>query len=103
MEEILVKADERPWEPGASPGMQRKILRSGADGAPRVALLKLEPGFEMDAHTHALAENHYVLEGRYEAQGREYVQGSYHMIPRHTTHGPFRSPAGALVLVFWES
>jgi len=59
MEELLVKADERPWEPGAGPGMQRKILRSGADGAPRVALLKLEPGFEMDAHTHALAENHY--------------------------------------------
>ena len=40
-----------------------QILRSGADGAPRVALLKLEPGFEMDAHTHAFAGNHFLLEG----------------------------------------
>ena len=83
--------------------MQRKVLRRAADGTPKVALLKLEPGFEMDAHAHSHAENHYVLEGMYESQGQEYPSGSYRYIPRHKGHGPVHSRAGALILVTWES
>jgi len=104
MDDILVRASDIPWEDasGHAPGMHRKVLLRGADGAPRVALLKLDAGFAMDAHSHAAVENHYVLEGMYEAGGREFTVGTYHRIPKHQTHGPFRSGGGALVLVFWE-
>jgi anti-sigma factor ChrR (cupin superfamily) len=104
MEDLFVRASDQPWEQvsGGPQGMQRKVLRKAADGTPKVALLKLEPGFEMDAHSHSHAENHYVLEGMYETEGTECPSGSYRMVPKHNEHGPFRSQAGALLLVVWE-
>ena len=104
MEQIFVNANDRPWEAAAGypSEIKRKVLRSGPDGRPRVALLRLEPGCRMDAHSHVHAENHYVLEGMYEAQGREYPAGSYRFIPKQEQHGPFHSPAGAVLLVVWE-
>lgn len=103
MEEHAVQSSELTWEPlSGDAKMKRKILRKGGDGRPRVALLRLEPGFEMEAHSHAYAENHYVLEGMYESHGREFRAGAYRRIPTHAGHGPFRSRGGALVLVFWE-
>ena len=101
MEEQSVNASEIPWKQTAA-GQQRKILRCGPDGKPRVALIKLEPGFEMAEHSHDFAENHYVLEGMYESQGTEYAAGVYHFIPGHASHGPVRSPGGARILVSWE-
>ena len=103
MEESSLLASHVPWEkPAGFPeGLKRKVLRTGADGKPRAALLRLEPGFEMDAHSHDLAEQHYVIEGMYEPSGREYPAGSYHYLPSHIQHGPFRSRAGALLLVVW--
>ena len=103
MEEKSVQSSQIPWEqPAGFPGkLKRKVLRVGSDGKPRAAMLRLEAGFEMDAHTHDLPEQHFVIEGMYEAQGREYATGAYHFIPPHTAHGPFRSRGGALVLVVW--
>jgi len=104
MEDISVNAADIPWERSESDpqGLQRKVLRRGSDDKPRVALLKLDAGFEVPGHAHDLAENHFVLEGMYESQGREYPAGSYHRIPAHATHGPFRSRGGALLVVMWE-
>jgi len=104
MDELFVNSGERPWQhlSDGPRGLHRKVLRTGPDGNPKVALLKLDPGFEMDAHSHAHGENHYVLEGMYESQGRECPAGTYRLIPKHKEHGPFRSPIGALVLVVWE-
>lgn len=104
MEDYSVQASDIPWDlvHGPPHEMSRKILRSGPDGAPRVALIRLAAGFEMDAHSHAYAENHYILEGMYESHGREYPAGSYRFVPKHSQHGPFRSPSGALLLVVWE-
>ena len=105
MEELAVLASDLPWEQkkDSPPGLRRKILRLGPDGRPRAALVRMEAGVDIGAHTHEHAENHYVLEGLYESQGREYPAGSYRFIPKHTHHGPFRSHGGALVLVVWES
>lgn len=105
MEERSVNASTLPWEASRDhpQGLRRKVLRLGADGKPRVALIKLEPGFEMQAHSHDLAENHFVLEGMYESHGKEYPKGAYRYIPRNTSHGPARSRAGALILVTWEA
>jgi anti-sigma factor ChrR (cupin superfamily) len=104
MEDISVIAADIPWEQVTDHPhkMSRKILRRGPDENPRVALLRLDVGFDMDAHAHSFAENHYVLEGMYESQGREYPAGSYRYVPKHAQHGPFRSPGGAVLLVVWE-
>jgi quercetin dioxygenase-like cupin family protein len=104
MERISVNASNLSWEPVPAYGgrIKRKVLRTGPDGRPRAALIRLEPGFEMEAHSHPHAENQYVLEGMYESQGREYPAGSYHFIPRHAQHGPSRSSSGAVLFVAWE-
>jgi anti-sigma factor ChrR (cupin superfamily) len=104
MDDIALFTSDIPWESvtGEPHKMSRKVLRAGPDGQPRVALLRLEPGFDMDAHSHAHAENHYVLEGMYEAGGREFPAGSYRYVTKHSQHGPFRSPSGATLLVVWE-
>jgi anti-sigma factor ChrR (cupin superfamily) len=104
MEDFSIIAADVPWEQVTDHPhkMSRKVLRTGPGGAPRVALIRLEAGFDMDAHSHAHAENHYVLEGMYESQGREHPAGSYRYVPRHSQHGPFRSPSGAVLLVVWE-
>jgi anti-sigma factor ChrR (cupin superfamily) len=104
MEEVAVNASDLEWESvaGYPPGISRKVLNRGHEGEPRTALLKLDPGFEMDAHAHVHLEHHYVLEGEYESRGKSYPAGSYRMIPRHANHGPFRSTRGALILVLWE-
>jgi anti-sigma factor ChrR (cupin superfamily) len=104
MEEISLQSANIPWEASAEypSTLRRKVLRTGADGKPRVALIRLEPGFEGEGHTHALAESHYVLEGMYESHGKEFASGAYRFVPKHTHHGPFHSAGGAVVLVFWE-
>jgi anti-sigma factor ChrR (cupin superfamily) len=102
--EVAVHLSEIAWEvpAGYPPGISRKVLRRSSEGEPRTALLKLEAGFEMDAHAHRYVEHHYVIDGEYESQGKRYPAGSYRMIPRHANHGPFRSLEGALVLVIWD-
>ena len=104
MEEVAVNASEIAWEAGGGhpPGISRKVLSRNREGEPRTALLKLEAGFEMNAHSHVHVEQHYVIEGEYESQGKRYPAGSYRMIPGHANHGPFRSNNGALVFVIWE-
>jgi quercetin dioxygenase-like cupin family protein len=104
MEEVFVRAADIPWEQvtDSSAKMRRKVLRRGPDGKPRAAIIKLEPGYEDDGHSHPRSENHFVIEGMYQSHGREYPAGSYHFIPRNEPHGPFRSPAGAQVLVIWD-
>lgn len=104
MQELTVQVSDVPWEPatGHHPGTERKVLRRGAGGEPRTMLLRLPAGFLMDSHSHVSVEHHYVLEGEYESGGAAFPAGSYKVIPSGTTHGPFRSATGALVLVFWE-
>jgi anti-sigma factor ChrR (cupin superfamily) len=102
--ELAVDASEMAWETptGYPPRISRKVLRRGSAGEPRTALLKLDPGFEMNAHAHVYLEHHYVIEGEYESQGKRYPAGAYRMIPRHENHGPFRSTRGAVILVIWD-
>ncbi len=102
MEELSILAAKLPWEKSPSGDLQRKVLRVGADGKPKVALVRLEPGVSSVAHAHEQAENHYVLEGEYESQGGTYAAGSYRLIPPNKTHGPLLSKEGATLLVIWE-
>lgn len=102
MPEITRITSQMKWEEAHSypSGTMTKVLRN--ERGMRVILLKLPPGFRMNAHTHIFAEQHFILEGEYEFGGKEYGPGTYQYIPAHTDHGPYTSRDGAVVLVVWE-
>jgi len=56
----------------------------------------------MEGHSHTTVEQHFVLQGEYESEGRVYKAGTYRLIPKHKTHGPFKSSKGAVILVIWD-
>lgn len=104
MKEISLNYHDIAWSEaqGYPSGTKIKVLRDEDGG--KVVLLKLHPGFRMDAHSHtAILEQHLVLEGGYESGGKYYGQGSYRLIPGGTSHGPFTSEKGAIVLVIWDT
>ena len=105
MKELSLNHQEMPWEeaPGYPSGTLMKVLRRDEKGQHLTVVLKLGEGFEMEGHSHIGIEQHFVLEGEYESEGRIYQTGSYRLIPRETTHGPFRSEKGALLLVVWDA
>jgi len=101
MLEITLDTNRMAWIEASSypQGTMMKVLRDEDEA--RSVLLKLPAGFHMGAHSHTRCEQHLVWEGRYEMQGEEYGPGAYQCIPAHTTHGPFASSGGAVVLVIW--
>jgi hypothetical protein len=56
----------------------------------------------MEGHSHTTVEQHIVLKGEYESEGKVYKAGTYRLIPKHETHGPFKSSKGAVILVTWD-
>lgn len=102
MPEITRNTAEMAWEEDHSypSGTMTKVLRE--EGEIRSILLKLPPGFRMNAHTHIFGEQHFILEGEYEIGGEEFGPGTYQYIPAHTNHGPYTSRDGAVILVIWE-
>jgi anti-sigma factor ChrR (cupin superfamily) len=101
MKEIYTNSGDMDWQPaeGYPPGAERKVLHDGSDSTPLSFLLKMEPGWMMDAHSHVHTEIHYVLDGEYESKDKVYPAGSFRVIPAHTDHGPFTTMRGAVVLV----
>ena len=104
MEEITINYQKMKWTdaPGYPEGSKIKILREGGPGEVKTFLRKLRKGFKMEGHSHTTLEQHFVLEGEYESEGKVYKAGTYRLIPKHKTHGPFKSSAGAVILVVWD-
>ena len=105
MKELSINYEKMEWEEaqGYPSGTLMKVLRRDEKGEFLTVLLKLAEAFEMEGHSHIGNEQHFVLEGEYESEGRTYRSGSYRLIPRETTHGPFRSEKGAVLLVVWDA
>lgn len=103
MKEINVNTNDINWREarGYPEGAMEKVLHDGKDSAPRTSILKIAPGWEMEAHAHVYTELHYVLEGEYESQGQRYPAGTFRLIPKETNHGPFGTRTGATLLVIW--
>jgi hypothetical protein len=104
MEEITINYEKMKWTdaPGYPEGSKIKMLREGGPGEGKTFLRKIKRGFKMEGHSHTTVEQHIVLEGEYESEGKVYKVGTYRLIPRHETHGPFKSSKGAVVLVIWD-
>jgi hypothetical protein len=104
MEEITINYEKMKWTdaPGYPEGSKIKILREGGPGEGKTFLRKIKRGFKMEGHSHTTVEQHIVLKGEYESEGKVYKAGTYRLIPKHETHGPFKSSTGAVVLVIWD-
>jgi len=104
MEEITINYEKMKWTdaPGYPEGSNIKILREGEPGEGKTFLRKIKRGFKMEGHSHTTVEQHIVLQGEYESEGKVYKAGTYRLIPKHETHGPFKSSKGATILVIWE-
>ena len=104
MEEITINYEKMEWADatGYPEGSKIKILREGGPGEGKTFLRKIRKGFKMEGHSHTTLEQHFVLQGEYESEGKIYKAGTYRLIPKHETHGPFKSSTGAVILVIWD-
>ena len=104
MEETTINYEKMKWTdaPGYPEGSKIKILREGGPGEGKTFLRKIKRGFKMEGHSHTTLEQHFVLGGEYESEGKIYKAGTYRLIPKHATHGPFKSSKGAVILVIWH-
>lgn len=102
MKDICINYENIEWAEaqGYPEGTKIKILRE--EDSARTFLLKVPPGFDMEAHSHMTNEQHFVLDGHYKSEGKEYVKGTFRFIPRGINHGPFTSEIGAVILVIWD-
>ena len=105
MNTVCINANDLKWQPaeGYASGAEEKVLSVGGSIAPRAILLKIPPGWSMEAHSHLYTEIHYVIEGEYESKDEIFPAGSYCVIPKEVKHGSFSTEKGALVLVTWCS
>ncbi len=103
MLQVVVNVNDMEWQPAEAypKGTLWKVLRD--DHGRKTVLLKLQPGFKMEPHTHTCMEQHFILEGSYEIDGQTYAEGTYQLIPPNFTHGPFYSKNGAVLLVAWDA
>lgn len=103
MNDFSVNYQKLDWKDANSypVGSKIKILREDDSGA-KTILLKLPPNFYMEKHSHMTTEQHFILEGEYESGDELYRPGTYQLIPKHITHGPFKSKNGAVILVIWD-
>ena len=104
MEEITINYEKMKWTDasGYPEGSKIKILREGGPGEGKSFLRKIKRGFKMEGHSHTTTEQHFVLGGEYESEGKVYKAGTYRLIPKRETHGPFKSSTGAVILVIWD-
>ncbi len=99
----IVNCNSMEWqdaEDGNPDGTKIKVLRDDEGG--RTVILKLPKGFRREGHTHIRNEQHFILKGQYEMNGKVYSQGTYQLIHKEMTHGPYTSETGAEVLVIWN-
>lgn len=104
MKEESINYEKMKWAdaPGYPEGSKIKILREGGPGEGKTFLRKIKKGFKMEGHSHTTVEQHIVLKGEYESEGKVFKAGTYRLIPKHETHGPFKSSQGAVILVIWD-
>lgn len=99
----IINCNSLEWqeaESGFPEGTKVKVLRDDEGG--RTVILRLPKGFKMEGHTHIKNEQHFILKGQYEMNGEVFSQGTYQLIHRDMTHGPYTSKTGAEVLVIWQ-
>ena len=98
---------ETGWEtlPAYPSGIEQKILAGSLDEeaseGSRTRLLRFRPGaFTTEPFVHNYWEEVFQLSGDLIVGGETFGPMTYACRPPHTTHGPFRSDKGCLLLEF---
>ena len=102
------RPDDVPWRPSAGsatagaggPGIEEKILSRDPDTGDVTRLLRFAPGVETgETIAHDFWEEVWILHGSLTDLGlqRTFTAGMYACRPPGMSHGPYRSPSGALL------
>ncbi len=91
-----VRAGEGEWME-ALPGGFIKILQPADANGALAYLARLEPGFEMPGHVHAVDEECIMLEGELWMGDLHLRAGDYHFAAKGMNHGKHRTDTGALI------
>ena len=104
MRGFSVSSGDMHWEeaPSYSPGARICILRHAEDGRIGTMLLKVGSNFRAGGHTNTTGEEQVVVKGEIQSGGRSYDEGSYRYIPAGSSHDPWSSSTGALLLIRWD-
>jgi quercetin dioxygenase-like cupin family protein len=96
---VVSFAEGAQWRPGRAAGVWSRVLYE-APGGRKTALVRLEAGARLSAHTHGAEEECLVLEGDLcFADGTRYGPGDYQRHPANTRHPEAWSERGCLCLV----
>ncbi|MEM4303251.1 MAG: cupin domain-containing protein [Candidatus Caldarchaeum sp.] len=96
--------DSIVWEPVEQmPGAFQKILSRDSNTGSYTRLVKFLPGFEnYDVLVHDFWEEVYIIKGYIidKTLKKTFNEGMYACRPPGMKHGPYSSPAGALLIEF---
>ncbi|HEX9820946.1 MAG TPA: cupin domain-containing protein [Methylomirabilota bacterium] len=94
---VVVRSGEDSWRASKIPGASYKLLRRNAETGESTALVRLEPGARVPAHTHPAGEEVFVVEGDLLIGRDRLTAGDYLYTPPDGKHAA--SSAGGCVFL----
>jgi len=98
----FVDVDALPWESGAHPGIETKILIVDRTSGLLTMLLRMAPGAILPDHEHVLIEQTYVLQGSLVCGEGECRAGQFVWRPAGSRHAAWAGPEGGLMLGIFQ-
>lgn len=100
---VLVHADQLPWLPSPTGGVDRRMLdRIGGEVARATSIVRYSPGSAFPAHTHGGGEEFIVLEGVFQDEHGDYPAGTYVRNPPTSRHSPGSAPGCTIFVKLWQ-
>ena len=97
-----VKVGGLDWAPTACAGVDWKILFQDKERGLMTALVRFQPGSELDLHQHMDIEQSYVLEGSLEDSEGVCEAGDFVWRPSGSVHRA-KSPNGGLLIAIFQT
>jgi quercetin dioxygenase-like cupin family protein len=97
-----VRAARPDWVP-ASALTEFRNLQAEEGTTFRTIVFRMQPGGEVPAHAHRFEEETFVIEGEIEVGGEVLRAGDYQFAAPGSFHETIRSPAGATLLVRFQT
>lgn len=100
---VLVHADQIPWLPSPTSGVERRMLdRIGGEVARATSLVRYAAGSNFPEHTHGGGEEFIVLEGVFQDEHGDYPVGTYVRNPPTSRHSPGSDPGCTIFVKLWQ-
>lgn len=100
---VLIHADEMPWVPSPTVGVERRMLdRIGGEVARATSIVRYAPGSQFPPHTHGGGEEFLVLDGVFQDEHGDYPPGTYVRNPPTSRHKPGSAPGCTIFVKLWQ-